>query len=68
MVYKKAVALTVCLAFILSGCGQQRDLASTPPVDQRQTVQPQSAQAKSFKRGIAYDLASSADMTALAPA
>ena len=67
MVYKKAVALTVCLAFILSGCGQQRDLASTPPVDQRQTVQPQAAQAKSFKRGIAYDLASGADMTALAP-
>ena len=65
MVHKQAITLTVGLALVLSGCGQQASVR--PQAFQPQSIQAQSIQAKSAKRGLAYDLTNAPDLAALAP-
>ena len=59
----RALALLAGLSLLLSACGEQRGpIASGPGVQPLASTQPKSA-----KRGIAYDVTSSADLAALAP-
>lgn len=61
MMQKQAFFWLAGLTLALSACGEQRAPAGAPP-----SLQPQ-ASPKSPKRGVAYDLANTADQNALAP-
>ncbi|GGR22418.1 glycosyl hydrolase [Deinococcus ruber] len=58
MMYRRVVGALAGLTLLLSACNQQASPVS---------VQAQSIAAKSAKRGLAYDLSTTADVSALAP-